>query len=418
MRVMVAMLGARGHYIVPEILEELGVLTCFVTDIYLGGHAWLRSAAGWLGRRLRIGSLRSFAERASARIPVRRIVAFQWLGIGYAIAARFVRAGDVRLFAAVNRKFCIRAIPQLRDVDVCWAYNGAALELFERARAENLRCVLEQVIAPRDDELRELALGEKDWPEWSAAGERAHSAAPDPLSLREQAEWRLADMILVGSRYVQACLERADVPLSRCAIVPYGIDLEQFKVEADVRRTGPLRVLFVGQINLRKGIPYLLEAVRRLNSRHIELNLIGPMQIRRERISAFSSWASFTGPIPRSEIAAKYAWADVLAIPSLCEGSATVTYEAKGCGVPIVATPNAGAFFSPGIDGIEIPVRNVEAIAQTLDRLAMNRDEVRSLRQGAIANRYTVGREAYRDRIRGVLDAVAAQSLRERKRHN
>ena len=47
-----------------------------------------------------------------------------------------------------------------------------------------------------------------------------------------------------------------------------------------------------------------------------------------------------------------------------------VTYEARSCGLPIVATPNAGADFSPGVDGLEIPVRTLTAIAETLDRLA------------------------------------------------
>jgi glycosyltransferase involved in cell wall biosynthesis len=408
MRVMVAMLGARRRYLVPEVMEELGVLTRFVTDIYLGKQAWLRTVAGWLGRRLRIRGLRSFAERASARIPSRRVVAFQWLGIGYAIAARFVRAGDVRLFASVNRQFCIRAVPHLRDVDICWAYNGAALELFESARTRDIRCVLEQVIAPRDVELCELEEAEKDWPDWRPADDLLRSI--DPLSQREQAEWRLADAIVTGSRYVYAGLDKAGFA-NRCTILPSAIDLDRFKVGSEVRVSGPLRVLFVGQINLRKGVPYLLEAVRRLNSAQIQLKLIGPLQVSRDRVSIFSQWAALAGPVPLSEIVSQYQWADIVVVPSVCEGSAMVTYEARGCGVPIVATPNAGAFFSPGIDGLEIPVRNVEAIANTLDRLAGDRDEVRSLHQGAIANRHLLGRDAYRERIRKVLDRISANSL-------
>jgi glycosyltransferase involved in cell wall biosynthesis len=412
MRVMLAMLGARRRYLVPEVMEELGVLACFVTDIYVGKHAWMQTAIGWLGRRLRIGGLRSVAERISARIPIRRIVAFQWLGIRYAIAARFVRAGDVRLFASVNRQFCIRAVPYLREIDICWAYNGAAQELFEAARTRNIRCVLEQVIAPRHDELRELEKAEKDWPQWSSADDLSRPIGSDPLAQREQAEWRLADKIVTGSQYVYGCLERAGLA-SRCTIVPSAIDLDRFKVGTDVRSGGPLRVLFVGQINLRKGVPYLLEAVRRLDSAQIQLKLVGALQISRERIGAFLPWAMFDGPVPLSEIASQYQWADIVVVPSVCEGSAMVTYEARGCGVPIVATPNAGAFFSPGIDGLEIPVRDVDAIANILDRLARDRDEVRGLCQGAIANRHLLGRDAYRERIRKFLDTVEAHSVPE-----
>lgn len=412
---LLAMLGARGHYIVPEIMEELGVLTCFVTDVFIGRHRWLRATIAAAGHILRIGSLRSLAGRSSVRIPIRRVVAFRWLGVRYAIGARFGRAAEAQLFASVNRQFCVKAVPYLHDVDICWAYNGAALELFEAARADRIRCVLEQVSAPRGDERRELVRAAQDYPEWSSAEDLSHYGSSDPLSQRERAEWPLADMIVAGSRFVQGCLERSGIPMRRCTIVPYGIDLGRFTVGKEVRRGGPLRVLFVGRINLSKGVPYILEAVRRLNSSQIELKLIGAVQSGRECANAIAQWASFTGPIPRSEIASYYHWADILVVPSLFEGSATVTYEAKGCGVPIVATPNAGAYFSPGIDGLEIPVRDAAAIASILDRLARDRDEVRSLREGAIANRRSVGRDAYRERIRNVLDAVGVQSWKEQK---
>ncbi len=42
----------------------------------------------------------------------------------------------------------------------------------------------------------------------------------------------------------------------------------------------PLRVLFLGQVNLRKGVAQLLEAVRLLSGEHVEFWFVGPMQIR------------------------------------------------------------------------------------------------------------------------------------------
>ena len=317
------MLGARGHYIVPEIMDELGALTCFVTDTFIGQGSWLQTMVGQVGRRLGIRGLRSLAGRGSRRIPRERVAAFQWLGLCYrALQSRFVRAGDVRLFATVNRRFCRKAVRYLGGIDVCWGYNGAALELFGAARARNICCVLEQVIAPREVERRELEQAAMHWPAWSSAKELLQPIAADPLAQREQAEWRLANMIVAGSSYVQDCLQQSGVPSSRCAVVLYGVDLARFTVGTDVENVRPLRVLFVGQVNLRKGVPYLLDAVRRLNSRHIELKVIGPLQIAREQVSVFSLWASFTGQIPLSDIASEYRWADILIVPSICEGSA------------------------------------------------------------------------------------------------
>jgi len=409
MRVLLAMLGARRRYLVPEVMEELGVLACFITDTYVGKRRWLQIVAR-LGRLLHIKTFQSIGGRNSPRICARRVVAFQWLGIRYAIFGRFFRIGDARLFASVNQRFCVKAIPYLRYSDICWAYNGAAQELFEVAKEKNIRCILEQVIAPRTDEFRELVRAQQDWPEWISPEDSSRMVVADPLSNRERAEWRLADTIVVGSRYVEQCLEGAGVPRSRCAIVPSGIDLDQFRVGMAAQDGRPLRVLFVGQINLRKGVPYLLEAVRRLNTSQIQLKLIGSVQVKCECVRGFGQWASFIGPVPLTEIAAHYQQADILVVPSICEGSAMVTYEARACGVPIIATPNAGAFFSPGVDGLEIPVRNVDAIMKVLDRLVRNRDEVRNLREGAIAKRSSLGREAYRERLRNVLEAVCGQT--------
>lgn len=405
MRVLVAMLGARRRYIVPAVMEELGVLAYFVTDVFVGKRRLLPAILRLVGRVLNINGLRSLADRSSARIPIDRTVAFHWLGMRYAIDRRFSNV-DAGLFASVNRRFCLRAIPYLNAVDICWAYNGAAQELFEAARAANIRCVLEQVIAPRNDERREINLAAQNWPDWRTSVEQPTAVALDSLSLREQEEWRLADVIVAGSHYVKDCLERAGVSKNRCVVVPSGIDLEQFRVGNEARNTGSLRVLFVGHVNLRKGAPYLLEAVRRLNSSHLEVKLIGSIQARQESIREFAQWATFSGPVPASDIVSHYHWADILVVPSVCEGSAMVTYEARSCGVPIVATPNAGAAFSPGVDGLEIPVRDSDAIAAVLDRLARNRGELRRLREGAIANRHALGRDAYRERIRRVLETV------------
>jgi glycosyltransferase involved in cell wall biosynthesis len=76
------------------------------------------------------------------------------------------------------------------------------------------------------------------------------------------------------------------------------------------------------------------------------------------------------GPIPRSEIVDQFAWADVFLLPSICEGSATVTYEALACGLPVVCTPNTGSVVRDGVDWFIVPVRDVGAIVGNLETLA------------------------------------------------
>ena len=78
--------------------------------------------------------------------------------------------------------------------------------------------------------------------------------------------------------------------------------------------------------------------------------------------------------VPRSEVINHYAWADVFLLPSLCEGSATATYEALTAGRPVVCTPNCGSVVRDGVEGYVIPVRDINALVDRLERLARDSD--------------------------------------------
>ena len=78
------------------------------------------------------------------------------------------------------------------------------------------------------------------------------------------------------------------------------------------------------------------------------------------------------GIVPRNEMAKQYEWADVFCLPSLLEGSATVTYEAMAAGVPIITTIQSGSLVRDQIDGLIIPAGDIDAIVESLLR---SRDE-------------------------------------------
>ena len=61
--------------------------------------------------------------------------------------------------------------------------------------------------------------------------------------------------------------------------------------------------------------------------------------------------------------------ADVFVFPSLFEGSAVVTYEALACGLSCVVTPAAGSVVRDGIEGFLVEPRDVNALAERMERL-------------------------------------------------
>jgi glycosyltransferase involved in cell wall biosynthesis len=136
-------------------------------------------------------------------------------------------------------------------------------------------------------------------------------------------------------------------------------------------------VLFVGTLQLRKGLPYLLEALRQLSDPRIKVRLVGPSRLSNPAIQALGEWCHIVGSVPRDQVAAHYHWADVFVLPTLSEGSANVVYEAMAAGLAVVTTPNAGSVIRAGEDGLLVPIRDVQALANALRKLTES-DETRA----------------------------------------
>jgi glycosyltransferase involved in cell wall biosynthesis len=69
---------------------------------------------------------------------------------------------------------------------------------------------------------------------------------------------------------------------------------------------------------------------------------------------------------------------DIFVLPSIVEGRALVQQEAMACGLPLIATKNAGAddLIVEGETGFLVPIRSPEKIAEKIDWFAMNRSRL------------------------------------------
>jgi glycosyltransferase involved in cell wall biosynthesis len=270
--------------------------------------------------------------------------------------------------------------------------------------------VLDQIIAPKPVELQLLQHEQVAFPDWEEP-----CCEDDPVvtefCAREQAGWAAADLILCGSEFVREGIARCGGPVERCAVVPYGVPLPRndnaLRREDRGRDPNELRVLTVGTVGLRKGSPYVLDAARRLKARQggkIRFRMVGPVAIRPKALAGLREHVEVLGPVPRAEVGEHFAWADVFLLPSLCEGSATVTYEALVRGLPVVATPNTGSLVRDGVEGFIVPVRDGEAIAERLQELASNRDRLHAMAMAARARGVEATVEAYGARLRQALE--------------
>ena len=179
------------------------------------------------------------------------------------------------VFCRVNQRFGEWVTGQdWAGADSVFVYNTApAVERLREARKRGLRGVMEQTIAPFESERNLLAEERQRFPAW----EPDSPIAPEleQYSEREREEWRLADLVLCGSEFVRDNVVQCGGPSDRCVVVPYGVD-NRFEVPNRVSHNGPLRVLTVGAVGLRKGTQYAIQAAQRMQGR-AQFRWVGPL---------------------------------------------------------------------------------------------------------------------------------------------
>jgi glycosyltransferase involved in cell wall biosynthesis len=409
--ILVAILGARMHYAVPIALAQHGALAQLYTDVYFPRQSILGDLVSILAR-FGPAEFRRATERFDGRLPGSKVRAFTGLGLAYALCLRTGGARNQEVwYEHFGRMFAQRvARSDWYGANAVYALNTASLEIYQSAQRAGVTCILEQTIAPLVI-LGQLYREEAErWPNWQEVviGNRKL------LMEREAQEWELADGIICGSQFVADGLTSCGVPRERCFIIPYTVDVERFSPgQKTYGRHGDsrLNVLYVGSVDLRKGIQYLYESLRLLDSNRYVVKVAGASSLRPEAMKQLSKYCEFLGLVPRSEVPALFRWADVFVLPTICEGSALVTYEALAAGVPVITTPNAGSVVRDGVDGFVVPIRAPGALAQRLEQLAIDPDlrlfMSREARRHAVED---LSWDAYADRL-----LVACKKIFNRK---
>jgi glycosyltransferase involved in cell wall biosynthesis len=196
----------------------------------------------------------------------------------------------------------------------------------------------------------------------------------DEMLRRKQIEFELADYLLTLSELHTRSYTTNGVSPERIVEIPLWADPEiWYPSPAPVsRETELLRVLFVGGINLRKGIPYLLEASRVCRGK-IELQLVGTPSAELQGILAeYQDDYVVVPPVTKAELRSIYWNADVLVLPSIVDSFGFVAMEAMACGLPVIVSENCGVPVPE--PAWRVPVMNSRAIVERLDDYAMNRD--------------------------------------------
>ena len=370
MKYVVAQLGARMHYAVPRILADRGCLSMLYTDIAAVGA--VRTAAGLLSAT-GVSGIRRLRGRRPSGIPEGLVRQFPGFGLIYRLRALHAATEEDKTAVSLwaGREFCRRVVQcGFSDARAAYAFSSMAEGVLKAARERGLYGVLEQINAPRRVYDRYYREEHAAWPGWEAYARR--SEVLEEFIAREENEWRLAERIVCGSQFVLDGIREDSVPMSKCSVVPYGVSLPAATVR-EARDGNGLNVLFSGRVSLIKGIPYLVGALRRLQGSGVRCRIAGRVFLTGKAERELKDVAEVLGVVPRSRMQELYNWADVFVLPTLCEGSATVCYEALASGLPVITTPNAGSVVRDGIDGLIVPIRDSDKLATAIELLVQDR---------------------------------------------
>lgn len=288
------------------------------------------------------------------------------------IAYRIARYTYSNQYLLRDNFFDVWVSQHLKGATMFYGWTHHALWSLKKAKRLNMLTILERANSHPVTYARLLS------DEYKKRGMRKEPY--HPLVFKKHIkEIKTTEHIAVTSQFTKQSLLENGIDEHRILLTPLGVNFNHFiprslskesSQEKTTHEDDIFRVVYVGQLCLRKGVQYLLEAWSKLQFKRAELLLVGDlvdeMQDMLQRCLHQSDTINVLAHI--SDPVTVYQQASVCILPTLEDGFGLVVLEAMACGIPVIITEHTGAkdCIRPDLDGFIIPPYNADAIADTL----------------------------------------------------
>ena len=221
-------------------------------------------------------------------------------------------------------------------------------------------------------------------------------------------EISLADFHVVASTFSKKALENSEVHQEKIFVVPYGVDHSKFSY-IKKNKHKKLKLLFVGEINQRKGIYQILEAAKQINNVNIEFHLVGyGKQFNENLYKPYEKYVKFHGGLFGEELQKIYKECDVFLFPVLGEGFGLVVLEALSSGLPVISSKNCAGvdLIKNNYNGKIIDAGSTEQLINAIYYYFNNMNNLDLFQQNAYKSSLKYTWERYYISIGKILDQI------------
>lgn len=364
-KIIVCQTGARHRYLIPQVLEQSGMLYRLYTDTT--AYSSLGKFASFLNKYFRAPNTVKRLTKRIPNIPLNKLFTTDCLFVKKMIKG-IIKKDSLSLRYLHYTGFATKCITWgVGDADCVYNMYFENFEFLKYAKSKGLKVVVDIYETPMTYKylLEEL----DNHPEYGflSSQKKSYSYSHEVRMHYMEDLLKLADYYTVPSQFVIKSMKVfSNFDENKVLYLPYASSITTEKYSYTPVKH---RLIWVGNDPVRKGLLYCAKAADILKRRYPDLDfrIIGAVNDEFKKSPDFKN-LNFIGVLNKQQLQNEYRSAEAYVFPTLFEGFAGTVIEAASCGCPIITTECAGTDMKE-FPAIYIPTHDVDAIVESVEEI-------------------------------------------------